>query len=127
MYFFYCFRVRQLTIEEATVTVFLHDLYAIVPGELAEPVACVNDRIFQDLRIPQYKDGVCNTNYDCRISRWSKIFLDSLTSPVLIGNEKLKILLEGKKRKKVTKPKEEVDLLSLKRVKFVKMTIFYSL
>ena len=69
MYFLYCFRVRQLTIEEATVTVFLHDLYAGVPGELAESVTGVNDGIFQDLRISQYKDGVCNTNYDCCISR----------------------------------------------------------
>lgn len=45
---------------------------------------------------------------------------------LLIGNEKLNIKLERKERKKVTKPKEEVNLLSLKSVKFVKMT-FYSL
>ena len=69
MYFLDCFRVCQLTIEKATVTVFLHDLYASEPSELAEPVARVNDRIFQDLRIPQYKDGVCNANYDCCMSR----------------------------------------------------------
>lgn len=83
MYFLYCFRVRQLTIEEATVTVFLHDLYASVPGELAKPVAGVNDRIFQDLRIPQYKDGVCNTNYDCCISYFREL------NKLLTGNEKL--------------------------------------
>ena len=39
--------------------------------------------------------------------------------------EKL-IVLNGR-RKKGTKPQEEVNFLSLKRVKFVKMTIFYSL
>ena len=83
MYFLYCFGVRQLTIEEATVTVFLHDLYAGVPGELAEPVAGVNDRIFQDLRIPQYKDGVCNSNYDCCISYFREL------NKLLIRNEKL--------------------------------------
>ena len=31
------------------------------------------------------------------------------------------------KKKKATKTKEEVNFLSLKRVKFVKMIIFYSL
>ena len=40
--------------------------------------------------------------------------------------EKLQIVL-NRRRKKATKPKEEVNFLSLKRVKFVKMTIFYSL
>ena len=38
-----------------------------------------------------------------------------------------KLIVLNKRRKKATKPKEEVNFLSLKRVKFVKMTIFYSL
>ena len=37
-----------------------------------------------------------------------------------------KLIVLNRRMKKATKPKEEVNFLSLKRVKFVKMTIFYS-
>ena len=38
-----------------------------------------------------------------------------------------KLIALNRRRKKATTPKEKVNFLSLKRVKFVKMTIFYSL
>ena len=38
-----------------------------------------------------------------------------------------KLIVLNRRRKKATTPKEKVNFLSLKRVKFVKMTIFYSL
>ena len=38
-----------------------------------------------------------------------------------------KLIVINKRKEKATKPKEEVNFLSLKRVKFVKMTIFHSL
>ena len=38
-----------------------------------------------------------------------------------------KLIVLNRKKKKATKTKEEVNFLSLKRVKFVKMIIFYSL
>ena len=41
-----------------------------------------------------------------------------------VANNKLYLIEE---RKKATKLKEEVNFLSLKRAKFVKMTIIYSL
>ena len=38
-----------------------------------------------------------------------------------------KLIVLDRRKKKATKPKEDVNFLSFKRVKFVKMTIFYSL
>ena len=43
-----------------------------------------------------------------------------------VAKNKIVGKLLKRKKKKATKPKEEVNYLSLKRVKFVKMTIFYS-
>ena len=43
-----------------------------------------------------------------------------------VAKNKIVGKLLKRKKKKATKPKEEVNCLSLKRVKFVKMTIFYS-
>ena len=43
-----------------------------------------------------------------------------------VAKNKIGGKLLNRKKKKATKPKEEVNCLSLKTVKFVKMTIFYS-
>ena len=46
-----------------------------------------------------------------------------------VANNKIvgKLIVLNRRKKKATKPKEDVNFLSLKRVKFVKMTIFYFL
>ena len=38
-----------------------------------------------------------------------------------------KLIVLNRRKKKATNPKKDVNFLSLKRVKFVKMTIFYTL
>ena len=38
-----------------------------------------------------------------------------------------KLIVLNRRKKKATNPKKDVNFLSLKRVKFVKVTIFYSL
>ena len=64
-----------------------------------------------------------------KIVRFQRLHFITKSKGYLLQTTKLwekQIVLNGR-REKVTKPKEEVNFLSLKRVKFVKMTIFYFL
>ena len=63
------------------------------------------------------------------IVRFQSLKFTSKPKGYLLGTTKLgeKLIVLNRRKEKATKPKEEVNFLSLKRVKFVKMTIFYSL
>ena len=60
-----------------------------------------------------------------KIIRFQRLHFFSKSKGYLLQTTKLweKQIVLNRRRKKVTKPKEEVNFLSLKRVKFVKMTI----
>ena len=73
------------------------------------------------------------------LSRWNdrnlknskilKLKLYQQAKEIPVVNNKLweKLIVLNRRKKKATNPKKDVNFLSLKRVKFVKMTIFYSL
>ena len=60
-----------------------------------------------------------------KIVRFQKLYFISKAKGYLLQTTKLweKLIVLNRRREKATKPKEEVNFLSLKRVKFVKMTI----
>ena len=60
-----------------------------------------------------------------KIGRFQRLHFISKSKGYLLQTTKLweKQIVLNRRREKVTKPKEEVNFLSLKRVKFVKMTI----
>ena len=64
-----------------------------------------------------------------KIVRFQSLNFTSKPKGCLLQKTKLweKLIVLNRKKKKATKTKEEVNFLSLKRVKFVKMIIFYSL